>query len=61
MWIARDKNGELWLHKKKPVKFLDIWCSVDDVEKLSLVDKNFFSEVQWSDDEPMELILKPVK
>lgn len=61
MWIARDKNGELWLHKKKPVKFLDIWCSVDDVELLSLVDKSFFSEVQWPDEEPRELVLKPIK
>lgn len=60
MWIARDKNGELWLHKKKPVKFLDIWCSVDDVELLSLVDKSFFSEVQWSDQEPRELVLIPI-
>lgn len=58
MWIARDKNGELWLHKEKPVKFLNIWCSVGDVELLSLVDKSFFSEVKWSDQEPRELVLK---
>ena len=58
MWIARDKNGELWLHKEKPMKFRDIWCSVGDVELLSLVDKSFFQEVQWSDQEPRELVLK---
>ena len=58
MWIARDKNGELWLHKKKPVKFLNIWCSVGDIELISLVDKSFFLEVQWSDQEPRELVLK---
>lgn len=61
MWIARDKNGELLLHKEKPVKFRDIWCSVGDVELLSLVDKSFFSEVQWSDNEPRELVLRPIK
>lgn len=61
MWIARDKNGELLLHKEKPVKFLNIWCSVGDVELLSLVDKSFFSEVQWSDKEPRELVLRPIK
>lgn len=60
MWIARDKNGELWLHKEKPVKFRGIWCSVGDVELVSPVDKSFFSEVQWSDPEPRELVLKPI-
>lgn len=58
MWIARDKNGELWLHKTKPVKFLNIWCSVGDIELVSLVDKSIFSEVKWSDEEPRELVLK---
>lgn len=61
MWIARDKNGELWLHKEKPMKFRDIWCSVGDIEWLSLVDKSFFSEIKWSDDEPRELVLKSIK
>jgi Zn-finger protein len=61
MWIARDKNGELWLHKEKPAKFQNIWCSVGDEEKLSLVDKSFFSEVQWSDKEPKKLILKSIE
>ena len=61
MWIARDKNGELCLHKEKPMKFRDIWCSVGDIELLSLVDKSFFSEVQWSDKEPRELVLRPIK
>lgn len=60
MWIARDKNGELWLHKERPVKWLIAWCSVGDTELLSLVDKSFFSEVQWSDNEPRELVLKPI-
>ena len=40
---------------------MDMWCSVGDVELLSLVDKSFFSEVQWSDEEPRELVLKPIK
>lgn len=61
MWLARDKNGELYLHKEKPVKYLNIWCSVGDMELVSLVDKSFFSEVQWSDPEPRELVLKPIK
>lgn len=61
MWIARDKNGKLWLHKEKPIKIYDQWSSIGDVELVSLVDKSFFSEVQWSDPEPRELVLKPIK
>lgn len=60
MWIARDKNGELYLYKEKPTKFLNVWCSYGDEELVSLVDKSFFSEVQWSDPEPRELVLKPI-
>lgn len=58
MWLARDKNGELWLHGEKPIKFQNQWCSTGKVELIKLVDKSFFSEVKWSDKEPRELILK---
>ena len=47
MWIARDKNGDLWLHKEKPIKTYDQWSSIGDVELVSLVDKSIFSEVKW--------------
>lgn len=60
MWIARDKNGELRLHQEKPIKIFDQWSSIGDVELVSLVDKSFFSEVKWSDKEPMELVLKSI-
>lgn len=39
MWIARDKDGSLWLSVNKPTK----------------------DPVQWEDEEPRELILKPIK
>ncbi|OUP37237.1 hypothetical protein [Bacteroides sp. An19] len=60
MWIARDKNGELWLHKEKTIKTYDQWSSMGDVELVSLVDKSIFSEVKWEDEEPRELVLKPI-
>ena len=60
MWIARDKNGDLWLHKEKSMKSHDQWCSMGDVELVPLVEKSIFSEVQWSDPEPRELVLKPI-
>ena len=58
MWIARDKNGDLWLHKEKPIKTYDQWSSMGSVEWVALVDKSFFSEVKWEDEEPRELVLK---
>ena len=62
MWIARDKNGELWLHKEKPIRIQDQWCSTDTVELVDLADnKSFFSEVSWEDEEPRELVLKPIE
>lgn len=51
MWIARDKNGDLWLHKEKPIKTYDQWSSIGDVELVSLVDKSIFSEVKWDDED----------
>lgn len=58
MWIARDRNDELWIHKEKPVKIYGQWCPPGEIEQIRLMDKSFFSEVKWSDKEPRELILK---
>lgn len=58
MWIVRDKCGELWLHVEKPKKIKDQWCSTGEIALIRLMDKSFFSEVKWEDEEPRELILK---
>lgn len=34
MWIARDKDGDLFLHKAKPTKESDCWISVGLKESL---------------------------
>lgn len=47
MWVTRDKNGELWLHKEKPVKFRGIWCSAGDTGLVSVVDKSFFKSCNY--------------
>lgn len=57
MWIARDMNGELWLHSEKLVKSDRVWLSEGEFEELQLED-DWFPEVKWSDKEPRELILK---
>lgn len=45
MWIARDKNGDLWLHKEKPIKTYDQWSSIGDVELVSSTHAGFGGEV----------------
>lgn len=56
MWIARDKNGDLWLFKEKPYRKVYYWTSSDG-DCQSLMNSDWFPEVKWEDEEPRELIL----
>lgn len=58
MWIARDKNGLLYLHEKKPVKTNYGWYNPKGV---TILPTDTFPEIKWEDEEPRELILKPIK
>ena len=66
MWIARDCNGELRIYRTKPTKYPDIgvWISSDVIgifiDKCNATDI-LFSEVKWEDEDPRELVLKPIK
>ena len=59
LWIARDENGEIYLHTKKPSLFHKIegmklvWNSDD----WFWLDKNLFPEVTF-ENSPMEVELK---
>ena len=57
MWIARDKNGSIWLYESKPTKFENHWA-VDDNRPCIILNKNLFPEVKWKDKEPKEVELK---
>lgn len=62
-WIARDKDGSLWLFQRKPLgKDSTNWLSQElgEAEEL-LLGGDWFPEVKWSDEEPRELVLKPIK
>lgn len=59
MWIARDKGGSLYIYENKPKKDLYGW--VVKCGWLSNVPSYEFPEVKWSDEEPRELISKPIK
>lgn len=60
MWIARDKDGSLWLFEEKPMKGKYIWLSSLGIGAQFRLNERLFPKVQWSDEEPRELFLKPI-
>ena len=58
VWIARDKNGELWVHPIVPFIDGDIWyCD----EPISQLDSSLFPSVKWEDDKPTEAYITLAK
>ena len=57
MWIARDKNGELIIYKKKPLKdeIVEQWRTSGGW--LRFLPKEKFPEVKWEDEEPTKVKL----
>lgn len=58
-WVARDKDGSLWLYFDKPLKskVSGFWADKDmpakEVHEEFFVD-GYFNSVQWEDEEPTE-------
>lgn len=48
-WVARDRNGKLYLYRYRPLRYGNIWRTDD-----SIADE-LFPEVQWSDKEPTKV------
>lgn len=65
MWIARDKDGDLFLYGDKPYKYHNGWRT--DIDKkmfvITWIPPYMFPEVKWEDEEPteVELIIKQKK
>lgn len=56
MWIARDKNDDLYLFiDGKPEKVEKLWFNVD--ADFIQIDSRLFPEVKWSDVEPTKVKL----
>ena len=51
VWLARDKNGELWLYQSIPNRDADEWFCKASCCK---IDSSKFPSVKWEDDEPTE-------
>lgn len=62
MWIARDKYGDLFIYENKPIKTeYDTWEDPTNPNEFYRIDRDAFPEVRLDDEEPRELILKPIK
>lgn len=57
-WIARDKDGSLYIYDMKPCKKHENWAIQRVDTKVWKVNDKWAPEVEWEDPEPRELILK---
>ena len=59
MWLARDKDGELAMYENKPFKDkrAEQWIPVGWFGWCEFLPKNWFPEVQWSDEKPTKVKL----
>lgn len=53
-WVARDKDGMLYLYLAKPRKSQSKWLPNIRFEFIEL-SRESFHEVKWEDEEPTEL------
>lgn len=61
MWIARGADGSLWLYNEKPTKGKHVWLNSLGIDAQFRLNERLFPKVQWFDQEPRELVLKPIK
>ena len=54
-WVARDKDGSIYMYTDTPKK-KEVFWHAPKVGYLKLND-SLFPEVQWSDEEPTEVII----
>lgn len=65
MYVARDESGLLCAYSNKPSKNKKVWIENPedkgiDVDSICVMPEHWFPEVKWEDEEPRELVLKPV-
>ena len=58
MWVARDKNDDLYLYRDKPRKDSRLERWMDEVDYcVFFIDPDLFPSVKWEDAEPTEVVL----
>ena len=53
VWLARDKDGKLYAHSKRPHKMRNYWKS-EVYAGIFRYDSALFPSIKWEDDEPTE-------
>ena len=53
-WVARDKDGMLYLYAAKPRKYQSKWLPNIRADFFE-IDRELFPEVKWEDEEPTEI------
>ena len=58
LYVARDKNGALWLYTKKPQRQIEVFASCGNSEHDDALKLNpyWFPDLEW-EDEPIEVKL----
>ena len=54
-YIARDKDGSLYIYKDKPSKKEDVWCSLYAYCRIDRYIDDLFHFIEWTDKEPMSI------
>ena len=61
-YVARDKNGKLWLYINKPIRVKDVFVSAINIDLTYRncnylgLNKNDYADLKW-DDEPIEVFI----
>ncbi len=56
MYVARDKNGTLWLYSEKPHREDDCGVWFSDTLNIMALNREEFPQLKW-EDEPIEVKL----
>ena len=56
-WVAREKNGALFLYYEKPKKSKSYWTNSNTFNSLVLP-KEAFPNVKWEDNEPTRVCIR---
>lgn len=57
MYVARDKDGDLYLYKDHPLKCSESWQPSKTSNDWIKLYPSLFPEVKWEDEEPTEVEL----
>lgn len=54
-WLARDKDGELYLYVHTPIKLEDagVWAGQDDCTRIH--NAKGLDNIKWTDEEPTKI------